>query len=70
MAARQEHGADIAALYRRIGEKVRRDYGGCGYAIIVPGLEIEKALGLPHEQKILFRNGGIGVALLIHNPTQ
>jgi putative N6-adenine-specific DNA methylase len=68
--ARQEHGADIAALYRRIGEKVRRDYGGCGYAIIVPGLEIEKALGLPHEQKILFRNGGIGVALLIHSPTK
>jgi putative N6-adenine-specific DNA methylase len=66
--ARQEHGADIAALYRRIGEKVRRDYSGCGHAIIVPGLEIEKALGLPHERKILFRNGGIGVALLIHSP--
>jgi putative N6-adenine-specific DNA methylase len=64
---RQEHGADIAALYRRIGEKVRRDYSGSGYAIIVPGLENEKALGLPHEQKILFRNGGIGVALLIHH---
>jgi putative N6-adenine-specific DNA methylase len=66
--ARQEHGADIAALYRRIGEKIRRDYSGSGYAIIVPGLENEKALGLPHEQKILFRNGGIGVALLIHSP--
>ena len=52
--ARQEQGADIASLYRRIGDKVRRDYAGCGYAIIVPGLEMEKALGLPHEQKILF----------------
>ncbi len=63
---RQEPGGDITALYRRIGDKVRRDYAGCGYAIIVPGLELEKALGLPHEKKILFRNGGIGVALLIH----
>lgn len=64
--ARQEHDADIASLYRRIGDKVRRDYAGCGYAIIVPGLEIEKALGLPHEKKIVFHNGGIPVALLIH----
>ncbi|TFG75966.1 MAG: hypothetical protein E4H23_10155 [Chrysiogenales bacterium] len=67
---RQEPGADIAALYRRIGDKVRRDYAGCGYAIIVPGLEIEKALGLPHEKKILFHNGGIPVALLIHHPSR
>ncbi len=65
--ARQEPGVDIAGFYRRIGDKVRRDYAGCAYAIIVPGLENEKALGLPHERKILFRNGGIPVALLIHN---
>ncbi|MBN2345815.1 MAG: hypothetical protein JXO51_05435 [Candidatus Aminicenantes bacterium] len=64
--ARQARGGDIASLFRRIGAKVRRDYAGCGYAIIVPGLENEKALGLPHDRKILFRNGGIGVALLIH----
>jgi putative N6-adenine-specific DNA methylase len=67
--ARQEHGSDIASFYRQIGDKVRRDYAGCGYAIIVPGLELEKALGLPHEQKILFHNGGIGVALLIKHST-
>ena len=65
--ARQLPGSDIAALFRRIGEKVRRDYAGCGYAIIVPGLENEKALGLPHDEKILFHNGGISVALLIKN---
>jgi putative N6-adenine-specific DNA methylase len=68
--ARQGQDVDIAALYRRIGDKVRRDYAGCGYAIIVPGLELEKALGLPHEEKILFHNGGIGVALLIHSPAK
>jgi putative N6-adenine-specific DNA methylase len=65
--ARQLPDADIAALFRRIGEKVRRDYAGCGYAIVVPGLENEKALGLPHDRKIPFRNGGISVALLIKN---
>jgi len=66
--ARQGAGGDIASIYRRIGDRVRRDYAGCGYAIVVPGLELEKALGLPHERKILFRNGGIPVALLIHHP--
>lgn len=65
--ARQLPGSDMAALFRRIGEKVRRDYAGCGYAVIVPGLENEKALGLPHDKKILFHNGGIPVALLIKN---
>ena len=58
---------DIASMYRRIGDKIRRDFSGCGYAVIVPGLELEKALGLPHEEKILFHNGGIPVALLIHH---
>jgi len=66
--ARLEKGTDIASLYRSIGGKVRRDFPGCGYAVIVPGLELEKALGLPHEKKILFRNGGIPVALVIHTP--
>jgi putative N6-adenine-specific DNA methylase len=65
--ARLEKGSDIAGLYRRIGAKVRRDLRGCAYAIIVPGIELEKALGLPHEKKILFRNGGIPVALIIHH---
>lgn len=64
---RQPAGSDPHAFYRRIGDKLRRDFAGCGWAIIVPGLENEKALGLPHEKKILFHNGGISVALLIHN---
>ena len=52
-------------LYRRIGAKIRDDFTGCGVAIIVPGLELEKVLSLPYDQKILFRNGGIPVSLLI-----
>jgi putative N6-adenine-specific DNA methylase len=57
---------DSITLYRRIGAKIRSDFAGCGYAIIVPGLELEKVLSLPYDKKILFRNGGIPVSLLIH----
>jgi len=57
---------DSRTLFRRIGAKIRRDFSGCGYAVIVPGLELEKVLSLPYDKKILFRNGGIPVSLLIH----
>jgi putative N6-adenine-specific DNA methylase len=57
---------DSIKLYRRIGAKIRGDFAGCGYAIIVPGLELEKVLSLPYDKKILFRNGGIPVSLLVH----
>jgi len=53
-------------LYRRIGDRIRRDFAGCGYAIVVPGLELEKVLSLAYDKKILFNNGGIAVALLVH----
>ena len=39
-----------------------------GYAILVPDLELEKALSLPRDRKILFRNGGIRVAAIIRRP--
>ena len=57
---------DGRTLYRRIGAKIRRDFAGCGYAVIVPGLELEKVLSLPYDKKILFHNGGIPVSLLVH----
>lgn len=56
---------NITSLYRRIGEIVRTRYAGCAYCVIVPGLEIEKALALPWDQKIVFVNGGIRVAAVI-----
>ncbi len=58
---------DTVTLYRRIGAKIRGDFAGCGYAVIVPGLELEKVLSLPYDKKILFRNGGIPVSVLIHH---
>jgi putative N6-adenine-specific DNA methylase len=61
---------DSIKLYRRIGAKIRADFSGCGYAIIVPGLELEKVLSLTYDKKILFRNGGIPVSLLIHQSKQ
>jgi putative N6-adenine-specific DNA methylase len=64
--ARLGQREDSSKLYRRIGAKIRNDFAGCAYAIIVPGLELEKTLSLPYDKKILFRNGGIPVSLLIH----
>jgi putative N6-adenine-specific DNA methylase len=58
---------DLRKTYRRIGERIRNHYRG-GYAIIVPGLEYEKVLSLPHDRKLLFRNGGIKVSAIIRNP--
>jgi len=52
-------------LYGGIGEKIRRDFAGCGYAVIVPGLKFEKKFSLAYDKKILFRNGDLPVALLI-----
>lgn len=66
--ARLGNTDDTSKLYRRIGAKIRGDFADCGYAIIVPGLELEKVLSLPYDKKILFRNGGIPVSLLIHHP--
>jgi 23S rRNA G2445 N2-methylase RlmL len=65
--ARLGNKEDTSKLFRRIGAKIRSDFAGCGYAIIVPGLELEKVLSLPYDKKILFRNGGIPVSLLIHH---
>jgi putative N6-adenine-specific DNA methylase len=59
--------ADTASLYRRIGDTIRRYYGRCGYAVIVPGLDAEKAMGLSHDRKITFMNGGIPVAVLFRD---
>ncbi len=57
--------SSVERMYRGIGRKIRTDYNNCGYAIIVPGIEIEKALSLTYNRKVLFMNGGIRVALLI-----
>jgi len=54
-------------LYRKIGETVRKHYAGCGYGIIVPGLDLEKVLGLPYDRKILFMSGGVKVGVLIRD---
>jgi len=64
---RRLRGADPRKLYRRIGEVIRSD-PRAGYAIIVPELDLEKVLSLRHDRKILFRNGGIRVAVMIHAP--
>jgi putative N6-adenine-specific DNA methylase len=51
-------------IYRRLGE-VLRSHPGAGFAVIVPGLDLEKVLAVGYDRKILFMNGGIRVALLV-----
>ena len=58
-------GHDTEGLYRVLGRRMREWYGKCGYAIITPSLEHEKILSLPYDKKILFKNGGIDVAVII-----
>ena len=60
-------GVDPRKLYRRIGEVIRND-PAAGYAIVVPDLELEKVMSLPRDEKILFRNGGLRVAVVIRRP--
>jgi putative N6-adenine-specific DNA methylase len=54
---------DINTFYRRLGDKIRSDFGGCSFAVIVPK-EAENVFGMKKARKILFQNGGIKVALI------
>ncbi len=56
---------DRQAFFRRIGRCIAENYKGCGWGIIAPGLECEKALGLHWEKKYLFKNGGFPVSFLV-----
>lgn len=56
---------NISSFYRKIGKKIRKDFNHAGFAIIVPGIDNEKALGLNYNKKTLFMNGGVKVAILI-----
>jgi len=55
---------DILNFYRRMGDKIKSDFKDCGVAIIVPGEEAERALGIQYNRKKLFMNGGIRGAIL------
>ncbi|MDC7239314.1 MAG: hypothetical protein PQJ50_03035 [Spirochaetales bacterium] len=56
---------DQTAFFRRLGERIKTEYKGILWGIIVPGMECEKALGLKWEKKYLFKNGGFPVSFLI-----
>lgn len=62
-------GGNTKQMFRRIGEAIRHHYHGA-YAVIVPGLEVEKALSVSRNAKILFQNGGLGVAVILHTPDE
>ncbi|MBN2403184.1 MAG: hypothetical protein JXN64_12390 [Spirochaetes bacterium] len=56
---------NITKLYRQIGEKIRGEFPGSLCAIIIPGANAEKALGISPIKRIPFVNGGIRVVLVI-----
>ena len=64
---RRMGGEEVIGLYRKIGGKIRKDFKGCGFAIIAPGLEAEKSLALDFHRKIPFMNGGIRGAVLFRD---
>lgn len=59
---------DQLDFFRKIGKSLKNDYPGLEWAVIAPGLECEKALGLRWNRKYLFRNGGFPVSFLIGGP--
>ena len=60
---------DTLDLYRRIGERFNGDLGHCGYAVIIPGVEAERAFNCRYDRKVLFMNSGIRVAALFRDVT-
>lgn len=58
---------DIPGFYKKIGDKLRGDFSDCGYAVIVPGDDAEKALSIDYSRKIPFMNGGIRAAVLFRD---
>ena len=59
--------SNTISLYKITGEKLRGEFSGCGYAVIVPGVEAERAFACGHHRKVLFMNGGIRVAVLFRD---
>lgn len=57
--------SDIGAFFSSLGGRIRSSFPGCGFAVIVPGEEAERAFGLRWDRKIVFSHGGLKVALLI-----
>ena len=55
----------MESFYRKIGKRIREDFRDCGYAVITPGVEYEKILSVPYNRKIVFKNGGIRIAVII-----
>ena len=51
-------------FFSSLGKKIRRDYRGCRWGILVPDIGTEKFLGLKWDKKYILSNGGLKVAFL------
>jgi len=57
--------AQLAGLYRRTGEALRRDYPGWRVAAVCPDKALAGRLGKGMEELTRFRNGGLQVSLWV-----
>ena len=62
-------GFNVKETYRKIGSTIRQKYSSCGYLILTPDMETERALSLTWDKKIVFSHGGTGRGAIIrHSP--
>jgi putative N6-adenine-specific DNA methylase len=61
---RLELNSSLETFYAKLGRHLKRHFKNSNFAVIVPGVKAEKALGLRVRKKILFHNGNIPVAVL------
>ena len=52
------------SIYTEIGNKIRKDFKNCAYAIIIPDHEKESRINLKYDRKISIMNGGIKVNII------
>lgn len=57
--------AEIGRLYQRIGAKLRQDFPGWRFAIVVPEPSLYGALKLPESERLLLPHGGLKIGVTI-----
>lgn len=57
--------AEIGRLYQRIGAKLRQDFAGWSFAIVVPEPSLYGALRLPESERLILPHGGLKIGVTI-----
>jgi putative N6-adenine-specific DNA methylase len=62
---RIEAASNPVLIYRKIAEKLSRDFPESAYALVMPAALLNRVPGLAYARKKYFMNGGIRVVLLV-----